>query len=364
MLALLLTVTILVACGTAPTQSPSTSTEEDVAPDSGAVSATEDDVASDPGPTLEAGANGEVQIIRLGYIPVIIFAPLFVGIERGYFAEEGLNLDLVPIQSTNDAVVQLAVGDFDVAIIGGNAGLFNAISRGLRFQIIAPMHSERPPLATPLVISADRVDEIQSVADLRGKRIAVNGIGAAIEYWVDQALAQEGLSIDDVEVTAMRFPDMPAALASGTLDAAVITEPLVTINKDQGVLAVLAEDFINDFTATYVLSNETWLADNPAITRGFMRAYLRACRDLQGDDYMDAEIAEMIEKYTQVPAPVIMRSPLSYYKPDGRVPIEDLETLQEFFMRRGLLEYEELLDVNTFVNTDLAAEIVAELDGS
>ena len=376
MLALLLTVTVLVACGTNPTQSPSAATEGDVALDSGAASATEDDVALDsgaasateddvvdPGPTLEAGANGEVQTIRLGYIPVIIFAPLFVGIERGYFAEEGLNLDLVPIQSTNDAVVQLAVGDFDVALIGGNAGLFNAINRGLRFQIIAPMHSERPPLATPLVISADRVDEIQSVADLRGKRIAVNGIGAAIEYWVDQALAQGGLSIDDVELTAMRFPDMPAALASGTLDAAVITEPLVTINKDQGLLAVLAEDFINDFTATYVLSNETWLTDNPEIARGFMRAYLRACRDLQGD-YMNTEIAEIIEKYTQVPAAVVMRSPLSYYKPDGQVPIEDLETLQEFFMRRGLLEYEELLDVNTFVNTQIATEVVAELDGS
>lgn len=348
LLALLLTVSILVACGAAPAQSPSTAAEETVRPD--------------PGATPEVAANREVQTIRLGYIPVIIFAPLFVGIERGYFADEGLSLDLVPIQSTNDAVVQLAVGDFDVAIIGGNAALFNAINRGLRFQIIAPMHSERPPLATPLVISADRVDEIQSIADLRGKRIAVNGIGAAIEYWVDQALAQGGLSIDEVELTAMRFPDMPAALASGTLDAAVITEPLVTINKDKGVLAVLAEDFINDFTATYVLSNENWLANNPAIARGFMRAYLRACRDLQGD-YMNTEIAEMIEKYTEVPAAVIMRSPLSYYKPDGRVPIEDLETLQGFFMRRGLLEYEELLDVNTFVNTDLAAEVVAELDG-
>ncbi len=361
LLALLLTMTILVACGIAPAQSPSTTTEG-IALDSSAAPATEEGTAPDPGAAPAASTDDEIQTIRLGYIPVIIFAPLFVGIERGYFAEEGLNLDLVPIQSTNDAVVQLAVGDFDVAMIGGNAGLFNAINRGLRFQIIAPMHSERPPLATPLVISADRVDEIQSVADLRGKRIGVNGIGAAIEYWVDQALAQEGLSIDDVQVIAMRFPDMPAALASGTLDAAVITEPLVTINKDQGVLAVLAEDFINDFTATYVLSNETWLADNPTTARGFMRAYLRACRDLQGD-YMDAEIAETIEKYTQVPAAVIMRSPLSYYKPDGRVPIDDLETLQEFFMRRGLLEYEELLDVNTFVNTQIATEVVAELDG-
>ena len=100
---------------------------------------------------------------------------------------------------------------------------------------------------------ADR-DDIQSAADLEGKRVAVNGIGAAIEYWVDQALVQEGLSIEDVELTAMRFPDMPAALANGSLDAAVITEPLVTINEEQGLVKVLAEDFINGFTATYLMA--------------------------------------------------------------------------------------------------------------
>jgi len=305
-------------------------------------------------------AESEIQTIRLGYIPVIIFAPLFVGIERGYFAEENIEIELTTIPNTNDAVIQLAAGNFDVIFAGGNAGVFNALEQGLDFTIIAPMHSESPPVATPLVTGADR-DDIQSVADLAGKRVAVNGIGAAIEYWVDQALAQEGLSIEDVELTAMRFPDMPAALANGSLDAAVITEPLVTINEEQGLVKVLAEDFINGFTATYVLTNAPWLEANPEAARGFMRAYLRACRDLQGD-YMNEEIAQIVEEYTQVPAAVVMRSPLAGYNPNGEVPIDDLETLQAFFMQRGSLEYSELLDVNQFVNTEIAAEVAAELD--
>jgi NitT/TauT family transport system substrate-binding protein len=305
-------------------------------------------------------AESEIQTIRLGYIPVIIFAPLFVGIERGYFAEENIEIELTTIPNTNDAVIQLAAGNFEVIFAGGNAGVFNALEQGLDFTIIAPMHSESPPVATPLVTGADR-DDIQSAADLAGKRVAVNGIGAAIEYWVDQALAEEGLSIEDVELTAMRFPDMPAALANGSLDAAVITEPLVTINEDQGLVKVLAEDFINGFTATYVLTNAPWLEANPEAARGFMRAYLRACRDLQGD-YMNEEIARIIEEYTQVPAAVVMRSPLAGYDPDGEVPLDDLETLQAFFMQRGSLEYDELLDVNQFVNTAIAAEVVAELD--
>lgn len=325
---LLLISTLLAACGNTPTNS-------------------------------DTNTNGAT--IRLGYVPVIIFAPIYVGIERGYFAEEGLTIDLTAVQSTNDAVVQLAAGNFEVAAAGGNAGVFNAIERGVEFKIVAPMHSEAPPLATPLVISANRTDEIQSIADLAGKRVAINGNGAAIEYWMAQALAQGGLSMDDVEVTAMPFPNMPAALENGSLDAAVISEPLVTINIDNGLLSILSEDYIDGFTATFLLMSQSWFEENPEAARGFMRAYLRACRDLQGD-YMTPEIAAIIETYTEVPAAVVERSKLAQYDPNGVVPVEDLQTLQTFFMERGSLEYEELLDIETFVDTDLAAEVAAELD--
>lgn len=299
--------------------------------------------------------------IRMGYVPVIIFAPVYVAIERGYFADEGLNVELTPFQSTNDAVVQLGAGNFEVAIAGGNAGVFNALEQGLKLTVVAPMHRESPPLATPLIISANRTDEIQSAADLRGKRLGVNGNGTAIEYWLAQALAQGGVGIDEVTIEAVPFPAMGAALENGTLDGAVMSEPLVTINRDQGLIAVLSDDFLDGFTATYVFMNQDWLAANEDVARRFLRAYLRACRDLQGD-YMTPEIAAIIEKYTEVPAAVIERSALSYYYDDGTIPVADLETLQQFFLERGSLEYTEPLDLDTFVNTELLATVASEMD--
>jgi NitT/TauT family transport system substrate-binding protein len=211
------------------------------------------------------------------------------------------------------------------------------------------------------VISAKRADEITSVADLKSKRIAVNAPGVALEYWLDQALTQAGLTIDDVEIRPLPFPDMPAALDNGSLDASILGEPLATINEDQGLVKVLAEDFIDGFTATYLYMGEPLLQNNPEAARGFMRAYLRATRDLQGD-YMNDEVAQIIEKYTEVPAAVTLRASTPQYDPNGRVPIEDLNTLQEYFLQRGVLEYSEPLDLNQFVNTELAAEVAAELD--
>lgn len=341
--ALALSIALLAACGTqAPSAAPTAA----------------------PEPPADGGAapSQELVTLRTGYIPQnIIFAPLYVAMERGYFAEEGIAIELTPIQSGNEAVVQLAAGNFDVSLGGAGAGLFNAAERGVRFTIVAPLHSERKPVSSPLVISPKRTGELTSIADLRGKKVAVNARGAGTEYWLAQALAQGGLTMGDVEFVPMPFPNMPAALENGSLDAAILTEPLTTISMDKGLVTVLADNFIDGFTATYVYMGDALLTGQPEAARGFMRAYLRGARDLQGD-YMTDEVAAIIEKYTEVPADVLKRIYAPQYNPNGSVPVEDLATLQEYFRDRGLLEYQELLDVSSFVNTELAAEVAAELD--
>ena len=300
-------------------------------------------------------------VIRLGYVPVLIYAPLFVAQERGYFANEGLDVQLTPLQGGSDSVVQLAAGNFDAAVGGAGAGLFNAAARGVKFTIVAPMHSEKPPLTTPLVISAKRANEIKSVADLKGKKVAINATGAATEYWLAEALKQAGLTFDDIQLTSVAFRDVPAALDNGSLDASMLGEPLATINKQKGVVSVLSDDFINGFTATYLYMGAPLLNDKPEAARGFMRAYLRATRDLQGT-YMNDELAQIIEKYTQVPAAVTKEAALPQYDPNGAIPVNDLNTLQTYFLQRGELEYQQPLDMQPFINQQLAAEVSRELD--
>lgn len=337
---------ILSACGADPTATP-------IAPTA---------TTGAGNPTAEPTTSANLKTIRLGYIAVMIFAPIYVGIERGYFAEEGLKLELTPLQGGSDSVVQLAAGNFDVAVGGAGAGLLNAAASGIEFKVVAPMHSEKPPLTTPLVISAKRADEIKSVADLKGKKVAINATGAATEYWLGEALKKNGMTFEDIELTSLAFRDVPAALENGSLDASMLGEPLVTTNKDQGIISILADDFINGFTATYLYMGKPILENDPDAAAGFMRAYLKACRDLQGD-YLknDPEIATIIEKYTQVPADVVARAAAPQYNPDGVIPIGDLETLQEYFISRGELQYTKPLDLAPFVDESVAKKAVEEL---
>ncbi|MEO8130039.1 MAG: ABC transporter substrate-binding protein, partial [Bryobacteraceae bacterium] len=181
-------------------------------------------------------------------------------------------------------------------------------------------------------------------------------------YWLGEALKKNGMTFDDIQLTSLAFRDVPAALESGSLDASMLGEPLVTTNVDQGIVSILANDFIDGFTATYLYMGTPFIQDDPQAALGFMRAYLKACRDLQGD-YLknDPDIAKIIEKYTQVPADVILRAAAPQYNADGVMPTADLETLQTYFISRGELQYKEPIDLSKFVDESLAKAAVAQL---
>lgn len=302
--------------------------------------------------------------VRTGYVPVLIYAPLYIATERGYFAKEGIEIELKSLQGGSDSVVQLAAGIFDAAVGGIGVSLLNAANRGLDFKIVAPMHSEKTPLATALVISAKRKDEIKTVKELRGKKVAINATGAATEYWLFMALRKSGLTLADIQLVTIPFDNVPAALENGSVDAAMLGEPLTTQQVDQGRISVLADDFIDGFYATYLYMGTPLLKDRPEIAKGFMRAYLQACRDLQDPNaFKNMEIAVIIEKYTKVPAEVVMRANRAYYDPDGKIPLENIDALQIYFLSRGGLEYKEAIDMTKYIDQSLAQEAVKALGG-
>src|SRR5699024_6359844 len=84
-------------------------------------------------------AEGDLAPVRVGIVPVTIYAPFYIALDKGYFAEEGLAVELIPVEGGTENVVQLAAGNFDVAGGGIGAGLLNAAARGIEFEIVAPM---------------------------------------------------------------------------------------------------------------------------------------------------------------------------------------------------------------------------------
>src|SRR3989442_3548949 len=287
------------------------------------------------GPMGQAGAQGQpLAKVRVVHVPVLIFAPLYVAIERGYFARQGIDIELIGTPGGLSSFAVLASGRAEVVIGGLGASLFNAAARGLDFKVVGPVHMERPPVSTPLVVSKKAYDsgEIRSVADLRGKKVSVNVIGSATEFWLHSALLRGGLTIDDVQVVAVNFPEVPAALANGAIAAGLLGEPLATLAEEQGQIVRLSEDFVNGVQVTAVYYSGEFIRRSPKLAAGFMIAWLQASRDLYGGGYPRDDIARIVEKDTGVPLAIAKKACPPFHYPHLKKNFNDIKRLQDLFL--------------------------------
>lgn len=301
--------------------------------------------------------------VRFGYIPLSIYAPVYVAYEKGYFAENGIDLQLEPLPGGTDMVLMASTGELEMAVSGIGPAFWNAINQGLEVEAVAPGHMESNTVASPLMISKKACEDgsITSVADLKGKKVAVNAPGAT-ELWLDIALRTGGLTIEDVDLQYMSFPDAVVALDAGTLDASIIGEPLATAAEQQGLAVRLVPEMdVEGIQPTMMFGNSQWMADHPEATAGVIAAYLRASHDLT-ENFNDPINLAIIQKYTEVPADLIAASVKPVYSQDGSINLDEVMRLQEFFAGRGLLDYDDLLDPASVVNTTYTAAALELLE--
>lgn len=312
-------------------------------------------VPRDPPPPADAPepvAAAELTAISVGVVPVSIFAPVFVALEKGYYAEQGLDVTLEPLPGGADLIALTASNQFQLSAAGAGPAFWNALALGLPITVIAPGHQESTPVATPLMISRASCESgaIAGVADLRGKRISVNARGAT-EYWLNAALSTGDLTISDVIVETIPFADAVLALEAGAIDAAMIGEPLATRAIQDGIAVPLADDFpIANVLPTVVIANSNFANENPELVTGFVIAYLKASRDLTGTGWADPANLAIIELYTQVPAELAAAAVAPVYLLNGEIDPAALDRLQSFFRARGQLEYPDDIDPATVVD--------------
>src|SRR5205823_5420823 len=148
---------------------------------------------------------------------------------KGYFAELGITLEAQQFATATQMVAPLSQNQLQVA--GGTigSGLFNAIGRGIAIRIVGDKGSLHPGHGyQAIVVRTLLVDEIRGSADLKGRTYALASPDVAGEVNLDAYLRQGGLTVKDLNLVMLPFPDMQAALESGKVDAADPIEPWLT----------------------------------------------------------------------------------------------------------------------------------------
>jgi NitT/TauT family transport system substrate-binding protein len=247
--------------------------------------------ANQPAATSTAAAPGvsptavtvEPAKLRIVNQPFISFAPYHIGVAEGYFAEQGIDAELVSLVQTQEIIPALLAGEVDVAAGLMSAGILNTVARGGSLMVVADKGYIDPAGCANLALLArgtlfDETDPA-SAEGMRGK--TVNVVAATWnEYYLDRLLASVGLQPGDVVKTNIPTPSQPEALTQDALDYTVQNEPWVLRMEQMGHRRVLApvNELLPDSQAAVMYFGPRLLGENAVVGERFMVAYLKAVR--------------------------------------------------------------------------------------
>jgi len=261
--------------------------------------------------------------------------PLALGIERGFFRDEGLDLALRVVFGGPEIAAAYDSGALPIGELGSPPTL-TALARGARFKIVASGIRRR---ALQYFVASPRID---GWAALRGKRVGALSRGSC-SYWFGRlVLAANGLDPDrDVELLGLneRYPAVVDLFESGELAAAVLSEPNVSIGEDRGAFtawqALTDPQFCPAMQWTVVVAGERTRTAEPEMICAVLRASRRSYHWCNGHP---DEWAAFIARRLGIPAATAERSirrerPDLHY--DCRPDLAGLELAIELQRRLG-----------------------------
>lgn len=224
---------------------------------------------SQEGATTDDGLTKIKVAHHLGYSGAAVMA---VGLEKGFFEEEGLAVEPVPFTSGPTEVAALVSGDLQFGYIGSGATTL-AVEGDV--EVVCYQN-----LGDSEVIVVNKNSGINSIKDLKGKTIATT-LGTSGENIVNLALEEAGLSRNDVELINMDMGGCVTAIIAGRVDAVCVWGSyLVTVRQQLGD-NFLALARTSDFDDKYAsvsswLTTQSYIDENPEVVQHFVNAVVKS----------------------------------------------------------------------------------------
>jgi NitT/TauT family transport system substrate-binding protein len=321
--------------------------------------------------TAIAAAAAEPRIpVKVGIAMRPDAAPLVLALRRGYFARQGLGVELIAGTSGQEFVPALALNQVQVTSGTPNAGLFNALNRGIDIRLVADFAhmGGSEDGAVSIMARADLVDSgvLKTPADLKGRIVAAGPSRGEYPDVLFQKLFDLGrLSSADVDVRYIDFAGALAAFSTKTIDAAFMIEPMILQAGRQNIARILvpggvadpgAELSIIEFSPGFAKDSETAIK--------FMVGYLEGARDyhdafaLQQD--REGAIA-LLTQYLPPKDPTIWREAQRHY-PDlnGQINVANLKSQAAFYKAQGTLSG-PVPDIDKYVDPQFAEAAVKRI---
>lgn len=300
--------------------------------------------------------------VSLGMLRLTSSAPLFIAMDKGFFAEEGIEIEPQWFDAAHPIAVSTASSKVDVGATGITASLYNMAAKGQKLGIVADKGREQKGYSSSaLLVTTDNYNAgVKSLKDLKSKRIGITQKGSTFHYMLGRMLETQGMSLNDVEIVPLsKLSAVMAALESKQIDGCILNEPNITkVQKaGYGKLVVQVGDVI-PYQTSAIFYSPDFMKNKDAAVR-FMRAYNKACNYYyeaaveKKDAKKLEEVVNIVAKYVKAPAEDI-KAGLPYIDKDGKLLVSDIATQIKWYTDNKMIT--GTLDAKDVANTSFLDE--------
>jgi NitT/TauT family transport system substrate-binding protein len=270
----------------------------------------------------------------VGVIPILDVAPIYLGKEKDFFAKHGIALTLQQAEGGAAIIPAVMSGEYQFGF-SNVVSLLLAKSQGLPVKVVSNGNNstgEDGKDFAGLYVRAD--SSIKSAKDLEGKTVAANTLENIVDTSVRASVRKDGGDPSKVKFTALPFPDQPAALQNGQVDAVFVVEPF-----QQAVLAngarLIASSYVDaapNLSVALYFASEQLQAENPDLAKRFADAMKESLS--YADSHPD-ETRQIIGTYTKIDPATIAKVTLPKYP--AEINRDSIETMAGLAKEDGLL---------------------------
>lgn len=291
---------------------------------------------------LSSAAVAQETTVRIGMARSTSNSAELMAEHKGYFKKYGIKLEIELIESSANVIALLAQGRLNMVAGGISAGYFNAIEKNLPVTIVSDRVST--PIRHNLMIRPDLKDTIKRPRDLKGKVIASNGTGSVSTYEVGKILERDGLTINDVEIKVIPFPQMAVAFANKAIDAAIIIPPFVWSLEEQKIALPFGEvdDLVtpSPMTIAVIMVNTDWAKQNDELVKNYFIAWMQGarefCQGFHGGKVRQEIIDILVSSGTERRLELLNKYPWPARSPNGEVNVASLLDIQSWFVKNKM----------------------------
>jgi NitT/TauT family transport system substrate-binding protein len=295
----------------------------------------------------------------------------FIAVERNYFAEAGLDVELKFFQAAQPMAVAIASGDVDFGVTAISGGLLSLAQKGA-VKVIGGALSEEAGIDGQKILASDAAFQagLTSPEALGGKRFGMTTAGSSFHYMGSKIAAAHG--VEDLKfVPLQKVGAIIGALKSGQIDAWSIVPHIAKALAGSGAVHIIGDvaDYLPDYQVTTVFSSAQNASSDRALVETFLSGFTRGVSDFnatmveksQGDAAID-EMVQLIHKYVYTDRPLEKAAPsiingAMRINEGAAINVASVRDQLEWMQSAGLVDSAITLD--TFLDTSYVDTIGA-----